>query len=139
MIQISKQVDYASQLLQEIKKLKKDEYLSLKNFSEEKEISFLFLQRIARILKTANIIKSKRGTKGGYYLNSKIKKLSLKRLMEIIDGSFGISKCTRIIFDLNTGKQKKCQCKREKNCNNRKIFLKLNREISVILDKIIII
>lgn len=141
MLQISKQVDYAVQLLVELKKLEKDEYLSLKKFSKDKKISFLFLQRIARILKKTEIIKSKRGVLGGYFLNKEVKNLSLKKLIIIVDGFFGVSDCTKINFTLDNfhKKNEKCVCPREGCCESRKIFIKLNEELALILEKIIII
>jgi Rrf2 family protein len=137
MLQISKRVDYAVQLLKKINTLEQDEFLSLKKFSREKEISFLFLQRIARILKEAQIIDSKRGVCGGYFLNKKIKNLSLKKIIEIVDGSIGITTCSRINFKKNN--HEKCSCGRENKCESKKIFIELNQEINNILDKIIII
>lgn len=137
MLQISKRVDYAVQLLKKINTLEQDEFLSLKKFSREKEISFLFLQRIARILKEAQIIDSKRGVCGGYFLNKKLKNLSLRKIIEIVDGSIGVTTCCRINFKKNN--HENCSCGRENKCESKKLFTELNQEINNILDKIIII
>ena len=83
MIKISKQVDYAFQLISELSKLEKNALLSLKTFSIKSNISFLFLQKIARSLRGAKIIKSVKGKNGGYMLVKKADKISVK---EVISG-----------------------------------------------------
>ena len=55
-----------------------------------------------------------------------------------MDGTLGITNCTKIIFTKNNEKII-CNCPREKTCANRKVFKKLNQEINDLLAKTIII
>jgi len=119
---MSKQVDYALQLLIALSKCSKDEYLSLRTFSQESNISFLFLQRIARSLKDAGMIDASRGVHGGYFLTKEADRISLKELIEAVDGPFGITSCTR-------GKD----CPRRGKCPARKVFDEVNKKIEKIL------
>jgi len=120
---MSKQVDYAVQLLIALSKNKKGEYLSLRMFSQESNISFLFLQRIARSLKEAGIVDATRGVYGGYFFIKKLENISLKELIEAVDGPFGITSCTR-------GKA----CIRKGKCTAKKLFDSVNKKIEKILD-----
>lgn len=127
MIHVSKQVDYALQLLIALSKLEKDTFLSLRKFSSDSNISFLFLQRIARALKEADMIDATRGVHGGYFLITDPYKITLKELMEAIEGPFGITTCC------------KESCSREKGCSSKKVFLNINKQIEKMLDTTFII
>ena len=85
MLRLSKQADYAIQLLHRLSSLEKNQALSLRTFSDESNISFLFLQRIARELKQAKMIDSKQGVQGGYFLTMQYSRISLLDVIEAID------------------------------------------------------
>ncbi|PIR75141.1 MAG: hypothetical protein CO030_03990 [Candidatus Magasanikbacteria bacterium CG_4_9_14_0_2_um_filter_42_11] len=85
MFRLSKQADYAIQLLHRLSSLDKNKALSLRTFSDESNISFLFLQRIARELKQAKMIESKQGVQGGYFLIKKYADISLMDVIKAID------------------------------------------------------
>ncbi|MBT3948507.1 Rrf2 family transcriptional regulator [Candidatus Parcubacteria bacterium] len=121
---MSKQVDYAMQLLIALSKLDKESFLSLRMFSQESNISFLFLQRIARSLKVAGMIDAARGVHGGYFMTREAKGITVKEVIEAVDGPFGITSCSR-------GKL----CPRKGKCTSKKLFDKINKKIEVILDK----
>jgi len=121
---MSKQVDYALQLMYALSKLKKDEYLSLRKFAVDSKISFLFLQRIARSLKKANFIDAARGVRGGYYCLINPKHITLKELMTAVDGPFGITDCT-----------KGMDCPRKKTCTACDLFSKINKHIEQVLNQ----
>ena len=65
---LTKETDYAIQFALALKESDKDWPLSLKEFAKASGISFLFLQRIAKKLKEAGLIKSRLGADGGYWL-----------------------------------------------------------------------
>jgi Rrf2 family protein len=109
MIKISKQTDYAFQLILELSKLDKNAILSLKKFSIKSNISFLFLQKIAKSLREAGIIKSIKGQGGGYMLNKDIEKISIKEVIEAVDGSCGMVECVK--EDSCCGKKDCCSIK----------------------------
>ncbi len=95
MIKISKQVDYSLQLLLALSRQKKANHLSLKQFSGDSSISFLFLQKIVRALRRAGIVAATKGAHGGYYLPRSLTRLTLKDVMEAVDGNIGPTACTR--------------------------------------------
>lgn len=67
--------------------------LSLKKFAEKQNISFLFLQKIAGKLRSADIIKSEQGKSGGYVLAGKPDKISLKDIFEALEGPCSVIEC----------------------------------------------
>jgi len=93
MFYVNKEVDYALQLLSALNRLTEDNVLSLKQFSNESTISFLFLQKIARKLKKAGIVSATKGSKGGYILVRDLNDFKLLELVEIICGPYGVAKC----------------------------------------------
>lgn len=118
MLQFTKETDYGFQLMIALSKLKEGQVLSLRKFSETSGVSFLFLQKVARKLREANLIKSNQGAQGGYSLKKPISKIFLKDIIEAIDGECAVSSCLR------SGHE--CRCMKEGDCDARKIFCKVN-------------
>ena len=128
MISINRQSDYAIQLVVALTKASKNKPLSLKKFSIENNISFLFLQRIARSLKNGGLINSSRGMYGGYFLLKDIKKITVKQVMEAVDGPFGVTAC----FRGHT-------CPRAKTCSSKQVLNNLNYKLNEILSNMLIV
>lgn len=111
MIRLSKQVEYTIEFLLALGRKQPGEILSVKIFSGESNISYLFLQRIALRLKAAGIITAVRGTKGGYILQKPIEQISLREVYEVVEGRYGSVAC-----------QKGKECKHEATCNLKNHF-----------------
>lgn len=126
MLQFNKELDYGLQLIFALAILKKGELLGLRKFSEEKGISFLFLQRIARKLRQGEIIQSAKGATGGYYLNKNLDKINLKDLIEALDGQYMVVDCLKA----------NCVCAKAKSCTSHKVFKKINHSLVEWLEKI---
>jgi Rrf2 family transcriptional regulator, cysteine metabolism repressor len=124
MIRFSRELDYAIQLIVKLAQLSNGELLSLKNFSEERDISFLFLQKIARSLKTSGLIKSVRGAQGGYQLAKAPQKIGLKDIIEAFEGKYAPVDCLR-------GKK----CKRMKDCPTRTFSARIHQDILDAMNK----
>ena len=92
--------------------------VSLKEISDELGISFLFLQKIARKLRFAKLIKSTQGVKGGYVLMVEENKLTLAKIAKVMEDDCVLLGCMRI---------KTCQ--NYKKCSTRLGLSKLNKKI----------
>ncbi len=123
MLSISKQTDYAVELILALSKLEKEHVLSLKVFSKQSTISFLFLQRIAKSLREARLIEAVRGINGGYRLLKPASQISFRELIEAIEGPFALLACT-----------KKENCKLEALCTAKNTLRSLESEIAELLD-----
>ena len=128
MLQITRQSDYAIQLVNRLAKLEPRERLSLRPFSRESNISFLFLQKIARQLKQARIIEATLGPSGGYRLKKPAKSISLKDIVEAVEGACGIVDCLKA----------ESVCNKMGNCQSRKVWKKVNTKILKMLNDTLI-
>lgn len=93
MIKMSRQVDYGLQLIFSLSK-GKNKPVSLHMVSRESTISFLFLQKIAKLLREAGLIVAVKGPRGGYLLARPMEDISLKDVMEAIEGGYSVAACT---------------------------------------------
>lgn len=125
MFTLRKETDYALQLLK-LLSLHGEKYISLKQAATISGISFLFLQKIARKLRQANLIEAEQGVSGGYKLIINPKKISLKKIIEITEGKCGVLAC---LCSNNNA------CSNEKKCNVVKKFKKINTAVIKIFDK----
>lgn len=121
--QVSRQADYAIQLVRRLAQLAPDTRISLSEFSRESSISFLFLQKIARRLKQAKIIDSTRGAHGGYFLVREAASLNLKEVVEAVEGTFGLVDCVRTPGS----------CGKVHTCSTKSIWEKMNQEVLTML------
>ena len=126
MIKISKQADYAFQFIFELSKLESDVLLSLKKFSLQSSISFLFLQKIAKNLREANIIKAVKGKAGGYLLAKPADKISVKEVIDAVDGPYSMMECA---------KTDHC-CEIRKKCKMRHGLEAINRQMIKYFEKL---
>ncbi len=122
MLSISKQTDYAVELILALSKLKEGELLSLRTFSKQSTISFLFLQRIARSLRGAGFIESVRGINGGYRLIRPAHQISFRDVIEAIEGPFGVIACSKDEV-----------CKLEAICTAKNSLRSVETEIAALL------
>lgn len=88
-LHFSKRVDYGLLILGELVK----EPASLRNIAERNGISFYFLQRVAADLRKANLIEAARGQGGGYKLAKASGHISLKQIIEAIEGPMYVMPC----------------------------------------------
>jgi Rrf2 family protein len=125
MISMTKQVDYALQLLFALAKQPSGQLLSLRQFADDSGISFLFLQKIARLLKSAQIISAVQGPKGGYMLEAPLKTLTLKSVVEAVDGPVGVAACMRTPGS----------CEQEAQCTTKHLVQDFNTEVLKFLEE----
>ncbi|MBN2796897.1 MAG: Rrf2 family transcriptional regulator [Clostridia bacterium] len=64
-----------------------------KMISDEENIPIRFTLKILRKLKLAGLVKSFRGQSGGYALIKEPKDISMREVIEIIDGPIAMNKC----------------------------------------------
>ncbi len=90
-----------------------------------------FANKILRKLSLASVVKSMRGITGGYYLLRDPKELTVKEVIEVIDGPIEISKCL----------SENCECLNNPNkdcCRFHIVFGALNQMLVERLDRLTI-
>ena len=125
MFQLRHETDYAIQFLSLLAKSKTK--LSLNDVAFETGISFLFLQKIARKLRLAGIIKADQGVKGGYSLAVPARSLNLKNIVVAIEGQCGLVSCCC---------DNDCKCEKESICKAKKKLVQVSKQITKILEKV---
>ena len=66
---------------------------SLRSIAIQDKLSFFFLQKVAADLRKSGLIEACRGKKGGYALAKPANKISLKEIVESLDGPLAIMGC----------------------------------------------
>lgn len=126
---VSQKLDYGLFLLTRLTRTKTP--LSIRKIALENHSSFYFLQKIARDLKKSQLIKSNRGKNGGYQLAKKANKISLKEIVESLEGSITIVPCLK-----NNPYAIVPNCVRESRCTMKIGMRKINGEIeNMLLEK----
>ena len=84
-MKITREADYALRIIAML--------IEAKAIAEKNDIPYRFTLKILRKIVQAGIIKSYRGVNGGYVLNKKPSEITLKDVIETIDGKIAINKC----------------------------------------------
>ena len=93
-MKITKNTDYGLMFLKELSgSFKKGVYLSTSKIAQKYDISEDYLKKIANQLKTKRLIKAKEGKGGGYILAKDPSKITLDRVMDILEGELMVSPC----------------------------------------------
>ena len=103
------------------KHYKEDRYISLKEISENENISFKYLEKLMISLNKDNYLDVKKGNNGGYRLNKDPKDYRIGDILRKLEGS-GITNC----------EEKKCD-KKDK-CSTYSIYKELNDEFNKMMD-----
>lgn len=120
-IHLTQKVDYGLFLLLELLKQDPLKPLSLKTMAKRHQMSFYFLQNVARALKQKGIIISSRGKAGGYRIAKRTSEWLLKDVIEALEGPIVIMQC------LNPSSN--WHCLREPYCTLKPALAKLNQEL----------
>lgn len=97
----------------------------LSEICKDQDIPQSFMAKIFQSLGRARIIKSFRGVKGGFALAKSPKDITLKELMEAIEGPMNINICV-------SGDD---ECHRENFCPTSSVWKELQESIEDILDR----
>ena len=100
--------------------------IELKEIAKRENISLKYLEQVIIPLRTAGLIKSVRGSKGGYSLAKHPSEICLNDLVEILEGPLNLIEC------LNNPKV----CQRVPSCVTRDIWREVSEAISGIFHSI---
>jgi len=95
-----------------------------------KKIPKKFLEAILLDLKNTNILGSKKGKGGGYYLKKKPEEISILQVVRAIDGAVAMLPCVSLNFYESCG-----LCENEKECRINHLFSQVRDETLKILSK----
>lgn len=96
--------------------------LDANTISERTCVSLRFALKILRKLVAAGIVVSFKGTQGGYELAKAPSEISMKDVVEAIDGKYAISKCLTDNYECSRGMSGKC--------SYQKVFIEISKMVN---------
>lgn len=128
-MRITSESDYALRILSSMAEHK--EVTDAKTLAAETSVTQRFTLKILHKLVTSGIVESYKGARGGYRLNIAPDKITLKMVIELIDGPIAIARCV----DNSEGCSLNCD---KASCHLHHIFDYISFDIASKLDKITI-
>ena len=92
-MQLTQATDYALRAVQHLAAAGPEAVIQAQTIARQEDIPLRFLLRIMRSLTQAGIVKSYRGVDGGYALAKPPKHISLRDVIEAVEGPVQISRC----------------------------------------------
>lgn len=123
-MKITKEEDYAI-LFMSILAVRRDRLLSLQEISDDFNIPYYFLKKIARALKDAGLVKAKEGAAGGYSLAAPAAEVTLADIVEAIRGPLALVDCAEGSF-----------CPAEDFCLASSVMKQVSQEVRTIFVKV---
>ncbi len=127
-MKISKKGEYGLLALINLTKAHGKGLKQIADVAREEEIPPKFLEQIFLQFTKAGILNSKRGVGGGYALAIEPDKLSLGRIIRLIDGPLAPLRCV--------SKMCHSECAREETCELRRVMLEVRNATAKIIDQI---
>ncbi len=122
---LSKKAKYAINALVYLGHRSDDGPILISKIAEDENIPQKFLEAILLKLRKEQILNSKKGRGGGYFLTRDLSTINLAEIIRIFDGPLALLPCVTHDY------YKKCEeCKDEEKCGIRMVFLNL-RNITV--------
>lgn len=102
---------------------REDVKVDAKTLAAQSEVPLRFALKILRKLVSDNIVCSFKGSKGGYKLSGKPSEITLRKVIESVEGPFAISRCQNLEYG----------CHRE-NCKLHYIYSDISQVVREKLD-----
>lgn len=126
-MKISTKGRYALRLMLDIALDHTGEPVRIKDIAARQEISDKYLEQIISILNKAGLVKSIRGSQGGYLLTRDPDKYTVGMILRVTEGSLAPVAC--LDGGMNT-------CERQASCATLRLWKMLNAAISDVVDKV---
>lgn len=125
-MKISTKGRYGVRLMTELGLNYSKSIIPLKEIAISQDISQKYLEQIINQLNKAGLVKSIRGSQGGYTLSRAPEKISLGQILKVLEGSMAPVSCLEYDGD---------GCERAHNCSSLPIWKELDEAIHHIIDK----
>lgn len=126
-MKISTKGRYALRMLIELALKKNSGFVSLKEISENQNISKKYLEQIVPLLSHSGLLKAGRGNQGGYMLAKAPDKYTIGEILRVTEGSLAPIPCLE--YEVN-------DCKRSSECMSLYVWEGLYKTVTDYLDSI---
>src|ERR1017187_7265908 len=104
----------------------------IQTISDQQNIPKRFLEQILNDLKSAGIVKSRRGVSGGYRLARRPEEIPLAIIVRHIEGALAPGRCVSERF------YEKCSCPDESRCAIRSVMKEVREAVVKIMERVTI-
>jgi Rrf2 family protein len=126
MLRLSTKGRYGTRLMVDLARHGKKSSVFLKDIARRQDISVGYLEHLIPPLKKAKLIRAIRGAHGGYMLTKAPSKITLRHIIEALEGSLSPVKCV----------DSPSLCKRKRICPTHSVWKLLGEKISHTLEGI---
>ena len=126
-MKISTKGRYALRLMLDIALDHSGEPVRIKDIAARQEISEKYLEQIISVLNKAGLVRSIRGSQGGYLLTKEVDKYTAGMILRVTEGSLAPVSC--LDDEVNT-------CERQSLCATLGLWQMLNTAICDVVDKV---
>ncbi|MBU4304765.1 MAG: Rrf2 family transcriptional regulator [Candidatus Omnitrophica bacterium] len=123
-MKISTRARYGTRLMVELGLHYGEGPIFLKDIAKNEDISLKYLSQIIIPLKTAGLVDSFRGAHGGYLLTRPPDQITMKEVIEILEGNFNLVECVK----------SPSSCSRISLCATRNLWSVLGEKITQVLE-----
>lgn len=120
MLEPSTRIRYGLRCLLELSRRQDHGPVSLRAIAETQDVSMKYLESIFHLFRQAGIVQSVRGGAGGYMLSRSPEAITVKDVVEAIDGPFNLIKCL----------EDPSACKRAETCETRDFWAEFQGSVS---------
>ena len=103
------------------------DYIPLKIIAERQAISENYLEQVFSVLRKANLVKSARGSQGGYTLSKEASKITVGEVLRVLEGDLSITGDNDGALGLDNT---------IKVCINTMVWQQVNDQINKVIDSI---
>ena len=125
-MKLSTRTRYAMRALIELAENNGKGPLQLKIIAERQDISIKYLEQLMAVLKSANLVRSVRGSKGGYILARPPAQIKLIEAFHCLEGTTATVECV----------ENEDYCSRIADCATRKVWVQVQMAIEKVLQSI---
>lgn len=125
MVHITLETDYAIRIVYAL--ALEGKRTDAQSISEITGVTLRFSLKILRKLVASGIVKSYKGSQGGYEMARPLDQISLNDVIETIEGEYNLNRCTSGTYN--------CTRKRDRPCQFQKAFLEISKDVRKKLDE----
>lgn len=126
-MKISTKGRYALRLMIDLAQQESEDFVALKDIAERQEISVKYLEQIVTVLSRSGLIKSLRGSQGGYKLAKSPEQYKVGDILRAIEGSLAPVACLD---------DEENQCPRREICSTLSFWEGLYKAVNEYVDSV---
>jgi Rrf2 family cysteine metabolism transcriptional repressor len=125
-MKLSTRTRYAVRAMIELAQTETSKPLQLKIIAERQDISVKYLEQLMAVLRSAGLIRSVRGSKGGYVLSRAASQIRLSDILHCLEGPVTTVECV----------EDSQSCVRAAECAARQVWIKVQKAIDEVMQSI---